>query len=220
MEPLNILMLGTQGSGKGTQAARLARLLNIPTISTGEILRNEIDKGTELGKLANSYIRRGNLVPDDLISSIVRKTLLKDEYAKGVILDGYPRNIVQAETLDDFLDLNYVILIDISDSEAVKRVTGRRICTKCGANYHIDYKPPKEEGVCDKCGAVLEIREDSEPEAVETRLNVYHLQTEPLVGYYEDRGILIKVNGEQKIPEVYEEILNKLKQHGLHYEKK
>ncbi|NIP32716.1 AAA family ATPase, partial [Candidatus Saccharibacteria bacterium] len=125
MNPLNILLLGTQGSGKGTQATRLSEHFNIPTISTGEILREEMEKGTELGKLAQSYINRGNLVPDDVVSSIVRKELSRDKYVDGVILDGYPRNIVQAETLADFFTLNYVLLIDISDEEAVKRVTGR-----------------------------------------------------------------------------------------------
>lgn len=216
MDPLNILMLGTQGSGKGTQSAKLAKHFGIPTFSTGEILRSEIEKGTELGKLARSYIVQGNLVPDDIISSIVRKEISKDKYSQGVILDGYPRNIVQAETLNDFLDLDYVILIDISDEEAVKRVTGRRICSKCGENYHMDYNPPEEDEICDKCGTKLDIREDSEPEAVETRLKVYHLQTEPLAGYYEEKGMLIKVDGEQPIEKVYQDILNELEKHGLH----
>ncbi len=220
MNPLNILLLGTQGSGKGTQATRLSEHFNIPTISTGEILREEMEKGTELGKLAQSYINRGNLVPDDVVSSIVRKELSRDKYVDGVILDGYPRNIVQAETLADFFTLNYVLLIDISDEEAVKRVTGRRICPKCGENYHIDFNPPKEDEICDKCKTKLESREDTTPEAVETRLKVYHSLTEPLVGFYKDKGILIKINGEQGIAEVFEEILTKLKEYGLHNEEK
>jgi adenylate kinase len=156
------------------------------------------------------------LVPDDVISSIVKKELLKDEYAQGVILDGYPRNIVQAETLDEFLEFDYVIFIDISDEEAVKRVTGRRVCPNCGANYHIDYKPSEKKGVCNLCAGRLEIREDSTPEAVETRLKVYHLQTEPLVSYYKNKGILIEVDGEQPIPEVFNEILEKFESHGIH----
>lgn len=220
MDPLNILLLGTQGSGKGTQAARLSEHFNIPTISTGKILREEMDKGTELGKLARSYINRGNLVPDDVVSSIVRKELSKDKYAKGVILDGYPRNVVQAETLAEFFDLNYVLLIEISDDEAVKRVTGRRSCQKCGENFHIDYNPPKVDEICDKCGSKLSIREDNTPEAVETRLKVYYSLTEPLVGFYDEQGKLIRINGEQKILDVYNEAIDKLKENGLHNEKK
>jgi len=218
MDQLNILLLGTQGSGKGTQARLLSQQFDIPSFSTGEILRNEINKGTELGKLAASYINRGNLLPDDVISSIVKKELLKEKYSDGVILDGYPRNIVQAETLDDFMDLDYVIFIDISDEEAVKRVTGRRICPKCGENYHIDYNPPENDEICDRCKAILEIREDSTPEAVETRLKVYHSLTEPLVAYYDKRGLLIKVNGEQRILEVFNEIILKIQEHGVHHE--
>jgi len=216
MDQLNILLLGTQGSGKGTQARLLSEQFDIPWFSTGEILREEINKGTELGKLAASYINRGNLLPDDVISSIVKKELLKDKYTDGVILDGYPRNIVQAETLDDFMELDYVVFVDISDEESVKRVTGRRICPKCGEYYHLDYNPPKESELCDRCGNKLEIREDSTPEAVETRLKVYHSLTEPLVSYYDEKGLLVKVNGEQYIPEVFNEIMTKIQEHGLH----
>lgn len=220
MDPLNILLLGTQGSGKGTQAARLSKYFNIPTISTGEILREEMDKGTELGKLARSYINRGNLVPDDVASSIVRKEISKDKYERGVVLDGYPRNIVQAETLAEFFELDYVLLIEITDEEAVKRVTGRRSCLKCGENFHIDFNPPKVDEICDRCGNKLVIREDSTPEAVETRLKVYHSLTEPLVGFYDQQNKLIKINGKQKISDVFKEIIIKLKENGLHYEKK
>ena len=208
---MNVIMIGTPGCGKGTQASELAAYLNIPTISIGQVLRHEIEKGTELGRLVSPYVKKGTLVPDDLTASIVRKNLLRDEYKNGVILDGYPRNIVQAEILDDFFKPDYVIFIEILDQEAIKRITGRRVCSKCGATYHIDYKPPKEDGVCDKCGAELELREDSTEEVFKKRLEVYHMQTEPVVGFYEKKGILVRVNGEQQINEVFEEIISKVK---------
>jgi adenylate kinase len=216
MKPINIIMMGTQGSGKGTQATKLAEHFGVPTISTGEILREEIQKGTELGRLAASYMNKGMLVPDDLINSIVRKKLQRDEYRDGVILDGYPRNIVQAEALDGFFVPNYVILLEISDKEAIRRVTGRRACPKCGEDYHLEYKAPKNNEVCDKCGGKLEVRDDSTPEAVKTRLEVFRLQTEPLMDFYGKKGVLIQVNGERTVPEVFEETVNKIKKHDLH----
>ena len=214
---MNIILMGTQGCGKGTQAVKLSKYFNIPTITMGEVLREEIEKGTELGKLAASYMNKGMLVPDDLVSSIVRKKLQREEYGSGAILDGYPRNIVQAEELDTYFQPDYVILLEISDGEAIKRVTGRRICSKCGENFHTLYRPPQSEGKCDKCGTKLEIREDSTPEVVETRLEVYHLQTEPLIGYYEKKGILVRVDGERSISEVYEDIISKIKEHEPHH---
>ncbi|MDD4994976.1 MAG: nucleoside monophosphate kinase [Patescibacteria group bacterium] len=212
---MNIILIGTQGSGKGAQAERLAKHFCIPTISTGEILREEIYKKTELGRLAASYAGRGNLVPDDLINSIVRKTLLKEEFAGGIIIDGYPRNIVQAESLELFFHPDYVLLLDITDDEAVRRVSGRRVCRGCGATYNIVYKKPKSAGLCDKCGGKLIQREDSTPEVIKTRLAVYHLQTEPLIDFYEKRGVLIKIDGEQSIAKVFQEIVSKLKKHGI-----
>lgn len=211
MRPLNIIMIGTQGSGKGTQAEKLSKHFNIPTISTGEILREEMQKGTELGRLAANFVNKGVLVPDDLIGSIVRKKLQSEKYRDGVILDGYPRNIVQAEALDSFFHPDYVILIDISDEEAIRRVTGRRNCPKCGADYHMEYHPPKNDEICDRCGERLEIREDSTPDAVKTRLEVYHLQTEPLIDYYGKKQVLLRINGERTIPEVFNEILEEIK---------
>lgn len=191
--------MGAPGAGKGTQAEIIAARENIPAISTGQILRDAMAAGTELGKTAKAYVENGDLVPDEIVIGIVRDYLKSDACANGFILDGFPRSIAQAEALEKMgVEIDAVLSIDVSDERIVARMSGRRVC-KCGASYHIDYKPSKVEGICDKCSSELYIRADDKAETVLTRLHNYHAQTEPLLAFYNERGKLIRVEGQEEV---------------------
>ena len=197
---MNLIMLGAPGAGKGTQAEKISEKYSIPTISTGEILRNAISTGTELGKTAKSYMDAGQLVPDDVVIGIIRDFLKQDSCKNGFILDGFPRSIPQAEALDNMgVKIDAVVSIEVADEKIVERMSGRRVCPTCGASYHILYKPSEKEGICTKCGAELIIRKDDNPDTVLARLHTYHAQTEPLKGYYANKGILIEIEGQEEV---------------------
>lgn len=197
---MNLIMLGAPGAGKGTQAERISEKYGIPTISTGEILRNAISTGTELGKTAKSYMDAGQLVPDKVVIGIISDFLNQDSCKNGFILDGFPRSIPQAEALDNMgVKIDAVVSIEVADEKIVERMSGRRVCPACGASYHIVYKPSEKEGVCTKCGADLIIRKDDNPDTVLARLHTYHQQTEPLKGYYANKGLLIEIEGQEEV---------------------
>ena len=211
---LKLIFLGAPGAGKGTQAEILSAKLSIPTISTGNILRAAIKEGTKTGLEAKSYMDAGKLVPDSVIIGIVSQRLEQPDCAKGFILDGVPRTIGQAEALDKAgVRFDHVVSIEISDEEIEARMEGRRVCSKCGAPYHINAKPPKQEGVCDSCGGPVVQRDDDKPETVRGRLEVYHSETEPLKDYYKEKGILTVVDNQPTIAGTTEVILEAL---GLH----
>lgn len=196
---MNLIIMGAPGAGKGTQAEIIAARENIPAISTGQILRDAMAAGTELGKTAKGYVENGDLVPDEIVIGIVRDYLKSDACSNGFILDGFPRSIAQAEALEKMgVVIDAVLSIDVSDDRIVARMSGRRVC-KCGASYHIDYKPSKVEGICDKCSSELYIRADDKAETVITRLHNYHAQTEPLLVFYNERGKLIRVEGQEEV---------------------
>ena len=196
---MNLIIMGAPGAGKGTQAEIIAARENIPAISTGQILRDAMAAGTELGKTAKGYVENGNLVPDEIVIGIVRDYLKSEACANGFILDGFPRSIAQAEAIEQMgVNIDAVLSIDVSDDRIVARMSGRRVC-KCGASYHIDYKPSKVEGICDKCSSELYIRADDKAETVITRLHNYHAQTEPLLAFYNERGKLIRVEGQEEV---------------------
>ena len=212
---MRLIMLGAPGAGKGTQAARVAEKLNIPHISTGDIFRANIKEGTELGKKAKSYMDAGGLVPDELVCDLVADRIAKDDCKGGFILDGFPRTIPQAEALDKAVTemgtkIDYAVDIDVPDEAIVARMGGRRACVGCGATYHVVYKAPKQEGICDNCGAGLILRDDDKPETVQTRLDVYHKQTQPLIDYYSEKGSLVTVDGTQDMDSVFASILEKI----------
>ena len=205
---MNIILLGAPGAGKGTQAELLVEKLSIPAISTGNMLREAMANGTELGKKAKKYMDEGSLVPDELILGIVADRVTQPDCANGFILDGVPRTLAQAVALDmRGVKIDHVVSIEVDDSEIEGRMTGRRVCSKCGASYHIVANPSKTEGICDSCGSELIIRKDDKPETVRHRLEVYHESTEVLKGFYEMTGRLIKVNGSQSIEGANEDIL-------------
>ena len=205
---MNLILLGAPGAGKGTQAELLLEKLSIPAISTGNMLREAIANGTALGKKAKEYMDEGNLVPDDLILGIVAERVSRPDCARGFILDGVPRTLAQAEALEDRgVKIDHVISIEVDDSEIERRMTGRRVCAKCGASYHVSANPPKTEGVCDACGGELTIRKDDAPETVRKRLQVYHSTTEVLKDFYGKLGRLCIVNGSQSIEDANRDIL-------------
>lgn len=207
---MNIILLGAPGAGKGTQAEIICDKLNIPTISTGAILRQAIADGTEMGKKAKSYMDAGDLVPDEVIVGIVRDRLSRDDCKEGFILDGVPRTIAQAEAIDAMgIKIDVALDIEVKDSTIIERVSGRRVCS-CGASYHVKYKPPKVEGICDKCGKPLTIRKDDEPATVLDRLENYHKLTEPLKDYYRAKGILVEIDGEGSVEETTRLVLKAL----------
>ena len=208
---MKLILLGAPGAGKGTQAEILSAKLGIPTISTGNILRAAVQEGTPVGLAAKEYMDAGKLVPDNVIIDIVAERLAKPDCANGFILDGVPRTIAQAEALDQHgVTFDHVLSIEISDSEIEERMEGRRVCGRCGASYHIKARPPKQEGVCDACGAALIQRDDDKPDTVRHRLEVYHGQTEPLKGYYEGKGILFPVANQATIEKTTQVILEAL----------
>ena len=205
---MNLILLGAPGAGKGTQAELLVAKLQIPSISTGNMLREAIAKGTPLGTLAKQYIDAGNLVPDDVVLSIVAERVAKPDCENGFILDGVPRTLAQAEALDaKGVKIDHVVSLEIEDSVIEGRMTGRRVCTKCGASYHIVANPTKQEGVCDLCGSTVTTRVDDAPETVRKRLEVYHASTEVLKDYYAKQGKLCLVNADQSIEDANRDIL-------------
>ena len=205
---MNLILLGAPGAGKGTQAELLVEKLGIPAISTGNMLREAMANGTELGKKAKKFMDEGALVPDELILGIVADRVAQPDCRNGFILDGVPRTLAQAEALEQAgVKIDHVVSIEVSDSEIEGRMTGRRVCPKCGASYHIVANPPKETGRCDLCGAELIVRKDDAPETVRHRLEVYHASTEVLKDFYGKLGRLRLVNGSQSIEGANEDIL-------------
>jgi adenylate kinase len=209
---LNLILLGPPGSGKGTQGERLQEDFRLPYYATGDILRAAVKEETEIGKQAKEFMDRGDLVPDEVIIGVIAERLQGDEASDGFILDGFPRTVPQAEALNEKMkelgrELTAAILIDVTEEEVVRRLGGRRTCEKNpGHIYHVDFDPPKEEGVCDIDGAALIVRDDDKPDVIKNRLSTYKEKTEPLISYYEDRGILNHVNGAQSPDEVEESI--------------
>ena len=205
---MNLILLGAPGAGKGTQAELLVKKLSIPAISTGNMLREAIANGTELGKKAKQFMDEGALVPDELILGIIGDRVAQDDCANGFILDGVPRTLAQAEALEaKGIRIDHVVSIEVDDSVIEGRMTGRRVCGKCGASYHVVANPPKVDGVCDSCGSELVIRKDDKPETVRKRLEVYHATTEVLKDFYGKLGRLCIVNGDQSIEGANEDIL-------------
>ena len=210
---MRIIMLGAPGAGKGTQAKKIAEKYGIPHISTGDIFRANIKNGTELGNKAKTYMDQGLLVPDELVVDLVVDRVNQEDCTKGYVLDGFPRTIPQAEALTKALlesgqKIDYAIDVDVPDENIVHRMSGRRACVTCGATYHLEYAPTKESGVCDTCKGELILRDDDKPETVKKRLNVYHEQTQPLIDYYTNEGILKTVDGTIDINDVFQNIVN------------
>ena len=208
---MNLILLGAPGAGKGTQAEIICAKLNIPAISTGNILRAAVKDGTEMGLKAKSFMDAGALVPDEVIIGIIHDRLDEDDCKNGYILDGFPRTIPQAESLTEALAANgeaidFALNVDVPDANIVNRMAGRRACLKCGATYHIQFAAPKKEGICDKCGSELVLRDDDKPETVQKRLEIYHDQTHPLIEYYEKKGVLHTVDGTQTMEDVFKNI--------------
>ncbi|MBC7356977.1 MAG: adenylate kinase [Desulfacinum sp.] len=208
---MNIILLGPPGAGKGTQAKRLIDAYGIPQISTGDMLRAALKEGTPLGLEAKKYMDKGALVPDEVVVGLVKERIQQDDCKNGYMLDGFPRNVSQAETLDKMLSelgqsIDHVVCIDVPDEELVKRLTGRRTCRDCGAGFHVMFDPPKKDGVCDKCGGELYQRDDDNEATVKSRLKVYGDQTKPLIDYYEKQGKLRKIDGVGSIDEIFARI--------------
>ena len=209
---MKIIMLGAPGAGKGTQAKKIAEKYQIPHISTGDIFRSNIKEGTELGMKAKAYMDQGGLVPDELTIGMLMDRIQKDDCKNGYVLDGFPRTIPQAESLTSALNergqkIDYAVNVDVPDENIVNRMSGRRACLSCGATYHIVYKPSKVEGICDVCGDKLVLRDDDKPETVKKRLSVYHDQTQPLIDYYKEAGVLANVDGTQDMEKVFSDIV-------------
>ncbi len=209
---MKIIMLGAPGAGKGTQAKQIADKYGIPHISTGDIFRANIKNGTELGKKAKEYMDQGALVPDELTCDLVMDRIAQDDAKNGFVLDGFPRTIPQAEALTAALEkigqkMDFAIDVDVPDENIVNRMSGRRACLNCGATYHIVSIPPKQEGICDRCGSEIVLRDDDKPETVQKRLTVYHEQTQPLIDYYKKQGILQSVDGTVPMDEVFRSIV-------------
>ena len=209
---MKIIMLGAPGAGKGTQAKKIADKYQIPHISTGDIFRANIKNGTELGKKAKTYMDQGLLVPDELVVDLVVDRLAQDDCKNGCVLDGFPRTIPQAESLDAALAakgeaIDYAIDVDVPDENIISRMSGRRACVGCGSTYHIVYAPTKAEGICDRCGEKLILRDDDQPETVKKRLTVYHAQTQPLIDYYTKKNVLKSVDGTKDMEEVFRAIV-------------
>lgn len=209
---MKIIMLGVPGAGKGTQAKMIAEKYGIPHISTGDIFRYNIKNGTELGKEAKKYMDQGLLVPDELTVKILLDRVAKDDCKNGYVLDGFPRTIPQAEVLEEALTklgdrIDYAINVEVPDENIVKRMGGRRACVNCGATYHIEHVPPKKEGICDNCGSELILRDDDKPETVKNRLSVYHKQTQPLIDFYNGKGVLRTVDGTVDMKDVFNAIV-------------
>lgn len=209
---MKIIMLGAPGAGKGTQAKMIADKYSIPHISTGDIFRANIKNGTELGKKAKTYMDQGLLVPDELVVDLVVDRVGQEDCSNGYVLDGFPRTIPQAESLDAALEklgskVDYAINVEVPDENIVRRMSGRRACVACGATYHIVHIPTIVEGICDRCGSELILRDDDKPETVKKRLAVYHEQTQPLIDYYNDKKVLVEVDGTKDMNDVFTDIV-------------
>ncbi len=209
---MKIIMLGAPGAGKGTQAKKIAEKYGIPHISTGDIFRANIKGGTELGMRAKTFMDQGKLVPDEITIGMLMDRIKADDCVKGYVLDGFPRTIPQAESLTAALAgqgeaIDYAINVDVPDENIITRMSGRRACLSCGATYHVQFNPPKADGVCDTCGNALVLRDDDKPETVKNRLSVYHEQTQPLIDYYQKAGVLKEVDGTQDLNKVFADIV-------------
>lgn len=212
---MRLILLGAPGAGKGTQAEILSKELNIPSISTGNILRAAMKNGTPVGLEAKSYVEAGKLVPDEVIIGIIKDRLAEPDCEKGYILDGVPRTIAQAEALEEAgIKFDHVVSMEVADATIMERMSGRRVCSKCGASYHVVAVPPKVEGVCDVCGGELVVRKDDKPETVQNRLAVYHRETEPLKDFYHERGVFYPVEDMGSVEATSKAILTILRQEG------
>lgn len=208
---MKIIFLGAPGAGKGTQADRIAEAYGIPTVSTGNMIREALANGTEMGLQAKAYIEAGQLVPDDVVIGIIKERLAEEDCKNGFILDGFPRTIPQAEALEKMgITIDKVVDIEVADDVITARMSGRRVCPKCGAPYHTESLKPKREGICDKCGTELQQRKDDKPETVADRLKVYHEQTEPLKDFYAARGVLEEVDGLGSVEEITKRVKSAL----------
>jgi adenylate kinase len=208
---LNLILIGPPGAGKGTQAERLQHDFQLPFISTGEMLREHVKQETDLGRQAKSYMDAGDLVPDELILAMVAERLRAPDAQDGFILDGFPRNLEQAAALEKQLSelgrrVTAALLIDVPDEELIRRLSGRRVCVKGGHNYHVEFDPPKHEGVCDQDGSRLVQRDDDKPEVIKNRLDVYHEKTKPLIEYFDQQGLMRRIDGTRPAPEVHDHI--------------
>lgn len=217
---LNLILMGLPGAGKGTQAEKIKEKYNIPHISTGDMFRLAIKEGTDLGKKAKEFMDQGALVPDEVTIGIVRERLMKDDCKNGFLLDGFPRTIAQAKSLEQLLtelneSISSVLHVDVPEEKLVERLSGRRICPTCGTAYHVEFNPPKVEGICDKDGTPLIQRDDDKPETVKNRLAVNIEQMQPLLDFYQDKGHLVRVNGDQDINDVFQEIRSTLENESL-----
>lgn len=211
---MNLILMGAPGAGKGTQAGIISEKYQIPAISTGDILRTAIKSGTDLGLLAKSYIDEGKLVPDEVVISIIKDHLSSDKCKSGFILDGFPRSAAQAEALEGLgVKIDAALVIEVDDEKIVERMGGRRVCTGCGASYHIKYNPPMHDNACDKCDTQLTIRTDDAAQTVRTRLDTYHKQTEPLKEFYAKRGLLIIVEGQEDVEDTTKLVSDALSGH-------
>jgi adenylate kinase len=208
---MKLTIMGPPGGGKGTQAEILSEKLSIPHISTGAIIRNAIREKTELGLVAEEYIEKGQLVPDELVIDMVSHRVKSKDCENGYILDGFPRTLPQARAMDEIgIKLECALNLIVADDVIVKRLGGRRECKACAAPYHVEFNPPQTEGVCDKCGGVLITRDDDVPETIRQRLDVYHEQTEPLIGFYKEKKLLVDVTGRESIEETTQAVLDAL----------
>jgi adenylate kinase len=208
---LNLILIGPPGAGKGTQAERLQHDFQLPFISTGEMLREHVKQETDLGRQAKSFMDAGDLVPDELILAMVAERLRAPDAQDGFILDGFPRNLEQAAALEKQLSelgrrVTAALLIDVPDEELIRRLSGRRVCVKGGHNYHVEFDPPKHEGVCDQDGSRLVQRDDDKPEVIKNRLEVYHEKTKPLIDYFDQQGLMRRIDGTRPAPEVHDHI--------------
>ncbi len=212
---MNLMVFGAPGAGKGTQAKYLVERYDIPQISTGDILREAVANKTEMGLEAKKYMDEGKLVPDSTIIGIIKERLQQEDCKNGFILDGFPRTLPQAEALEELMNemeikLDKVISFNVPDEQIVKRIAGRRVCPKCGASFHIEFNPPKKEGICDECGSELIIRKDDNADTIKSRLEAYHSQTAPLMEFYKQRGVFVEIDGSKELSEVTKDMFRAL----------